>query len=300
MARFPQRSQDPRRWRRGAPIGRQQRTAWDDQADWYDRRQGQHGDDFHRDLVLPAVLRQLACRGGERVLDVGCGTGLLGRHLAPLGIDVLGIDASPAMVERATERAGPHETYRVGDAHDLVTATDGVRFDHAACVLVLQDLDPLDHALAGMAACVTPGGRLVAVITHPAFRMPRRHQWGWDENQQVMYRRLDGYLTAQEFGIRTHPGRDADDSSSRSFHRPLSAYLNALGAAGWAVLASEELCSHRRGSRGRRSAAEDRAHREIPVFLVLTALRLPELSTGSGWPYAARGAGRSKGRPPDG
>ena len=75
--------------------------------------------------------------------------------------------------------------------------------------------------------------------------------------------------------IRTHPGTPRDTSSTTSFHRPLSTYLTALGDAGLGVVACEELCSHRRGTKGPRYGAEDRAAKEFPVFLVLTAVRLP-------------------------
>nr|MBA3847572.1 SAM-dependent methyltransferase [Planctomycetota bacterium] len=82
------------------------------------------------------------------------------------------------------------------------------------------------------------------------------------------------YLTPQVLPIKTHPGMPQDGASSSSFHRPLSTYLVALGAAGFGVIAAEELCSSRRGTKGPRYMAEDRAAREIPVFLVLTAVRL--------------------------
>jgi hypothetical protein len=112
-------------------------------------------------------------------------------------------------------------------------------------------------------------------MTHPCFRPPKLSDWGWDEEKQIQYRRLDGYFVPRSSLIRTHPGQGDDSVQSRSFHRPVSAYLNALGANGWAVVSCEELCSPRRGSRGRRSEAEDLAMREFPVFLVLTAIALP-------------------------
>jgi hypothetical protein len=150
----------------------------------------------------------------------------------------------------------------------------GERFDHAALVMALQDLDPIEPVFAGIRALVKPGGRIVIVMTHPCFRIPKRTSWGFDEEVGVQYRRLEGYMTPLSLPIRTHPGRENDSSSTTSFHRPLNHYFNALGPAGLAVVGCEELCSHRRGTQGIRSSAEDRAAKEFPVFMVLTAVRL--------------------------
>ncbi|TVR39560.1 MAG: methyltransferase domain-containing protein [Planctomycetota bacterium] len=282
MAKFPQRGpggQPPSRRRRAdaeRPIpSPQSTTAWEAQAQWYDQRQGEAGDDFHSQLVLPAVLRQLAVQPGQTVLDCCCGNGVLGRHLASHEIRSIGIDAAPSLIEAARERAGALEEHRLGDAHRMLAdqLVAPASCDAAALVLALQDLDPLDKVLRGCAHVVRPGGRLVIVLTHPCFHLPKAHHWGWDEEAGMMYRRLDGYALPRRIPIKTFPGRSSSASSS-SYHRPLAMYLNALGAAGWGVIGSEELCSHRRGSRGRKSAAEDAAHREFPVFLLLTAQRL--------------------------
>jgi ubiquinone/menaquinone biosynthesis C-methylase UbiE len=260
-----------RREERPAPAAE---TAWEPQAGWYDQRQGERGDDFHSQLVLPAALRQMQARPGQRVLDVCCGQGVLGRALAEAGMEVVGVDASPSLVAAATARAGHRERYVVGDVRTLDAVLPGQRFDHAAVVLALQDLDPIEPVFAGIRALVKPGGRIVVVLTHPCFRIPKRTSWGWDEQFGVQYRRLEGYMTPLVLPIRTHPGQVNDTSSTSSFHRPLHHYLNALGAAGLAVVGCEELCSHRRGTQGARSGAEDRAAKEFPVFLVLTATRL--------------------------
>lgn len=250
-------------------------TAWEGQAQWYDERQGQTGDDFHSRLVLPAVVRALAARKGERVLDLACGQGLLGRILAELGVASLGLDASPSLISASRLRTGEPARFVLGDARKCGELLVNEQFDHGACVLALADLDPIKGLLAGAATLIKPGGRLVLALTHPCFRVPQASGWGWDETKQVQYRRLDGYLLPRKVMILTHPGVEYDRAASTHFHRPLSLYLNALGAAGFGVVGAQELCSHRRGSQGRKSAAEDKAAREFPVFLILTAVRLP-------------------------
>ncbi len=249
-------------------------TSWERQAGWYDNLIGATGDDFYRELVLPVALRQLAARRSDRVLDVCCGQGVLGRVLAEKGIVSVGVDASPTLIKAAKSRAKPEETYVLGDARELDKVLAGERFDHAALIMAIQDVDPLQPVLSGVAALVKPGGRVVVVMTHPCFRIPKRATWGFDEETGVQFRRLEGYLSPLKLPIKTHPGIPADSGSTTSFHRPLSTILNAFGVAGLAVTACEELCSNRRGTEGPRATAEDRAAKEFPVFLALTAVRL--------------------------
>lgn len=65
---------------------------------------------------------------GERVLDVGCGTGELARHLARRGHRVVGLDMSPAAIDIARRRATDESldvTFVVGDARELSTSAPG-------------------------------------------------------------------------------------------------------------------------------------------------------------------------------
>nr|MBA3687000.1 class I SAM-dependent methyltransferase [Planctomycetota bacterium] len=198
---------------------------------------------------------------------------VLGRALAARQIATLGVDASPALVEAARRRAGPLEQHLVGDARALPALLGNQTFDAASLVMALQDLDPIEGVLAGIAKVLRPGGRCVIVLTHPCFRIPKRTAWGWDEQWGIQYRRVDAYLSPASLPIKIHPGMPADPSRTTSFHRPLSTYVNACGAAGLGIVAMEELCSHRRGTKGARYQAEDRAAKEIPQFLVMTAQR---------------------------
>jgi SAM-dependent methyltransferase len=279
--KFPKRdySGPPRRQARPAAG-----TAWEAQAAWYDAHQGDGGDDLYQSVLLPRVMERLDAGRGRTVLDVGCGQGVLGRTIARSGAAVLGVDASPALVAAATARAGRGERYLVGDVRELGKVLGGKTVDHAAMIMVAQDLDPLDPVLAGIAAAMPSSGRLVIALTHPCFRAPRRTGWGWDAEAGSQYRRIDGYLSPFSVRLRTHPGAPPGTPEAAqhtlSVHRPLSVYLNALGQAGFAVVRCDELCNPRRGTRGPRYLAEDRAAKEIPLFLVLTALRLAKPAAG--------------------
>jgi SAM-dependent methyltransferase len=92
------------------------------------------------------VLQRVDPQPGERVLDLACGTGAVPELVAAKGIEVVGIDLAPALIEQAKERAaerGLDIDYRVGDVEaldledasfDVVTSTCGLMFapDQAA------------------------------------------------------------------------------------------------------------------------------------------------------------------------
>lgn len=281
MAQFPRRdySGPPRKSaQRPPPAQPAAPSAWEGQAGWYDQHQGYGGADLYQQVLLPAVLKRLGAKKGQRVLDIGSGQGVLGRALAHLGVDAVGVEASPSLLEAAKSRAGHHETYVLGDARNLGEVLPGQAFDHAAALMVLQDMDPIHPVLAGAARVLPPGGRLVMALTHPCFRQPKRSAWAWDEERRQQYRRIDGYLSPYQTRIATHPGAAPGTAEAAmmtvSTHRPLSAYIEACGQAGLGVVGCDELTNPRRGTKGTRFAAEDLAAKEIPLFLVLTAVRL--------------------------
>lgn len=287
----------PRRHPAAAPDARPVRersaapTNWDPAAAWYDSLIGQRGSGYHETLVIPGALRLLGCRPGDRVLDVGCGQGAFCRVLAAEGLEVTGLDASAELIAAARRRAqeaGPAVRgrrdahvrqrpaavrYEVMDATRLSQA-DWPPFDGISCLLALQNMDPFEPVLAGCARLLKSGGRLVLVLTHPAFRVARQSGWGWDEERKLQYRRVDHYLSPLSVPIQMHPGA-APGEVTWTFHRPLQDYVRALAGAGLLVSALEEWPSDRASEPGARSRAENRARREIPLFLALTALRPP-------------------------
>lgn len=102
-----------------------------------------------------AVLDLLAPRAGERVLDLGCGDGVLTQKLIAAGCDVVGVDADAAMV--AAARAKGIDA-RLGDARalDFEGEFDAV-FTNAALHWVGQP----DVVTAGVKRALRPGGRYV-------------------------------------------------------------------------------------------------------------------------------------------
>ncbi len=254
---------------------RKHEEGWDHVAAWYDRLVGDEGSDYHRNVILPAAMRMLDVQAGERVLDLCCGQGVLTRLLLDRQpAEVVGVDASAKLIAAAKSR-GPTDArvrYAVRDAVKLGNVADG-RFDAAACVMAVQDVEDTAGLFAGLGRALRPGGRAVMVMMHPCFRVPRQSDWGWDEARKIQYRRVDRYMSSMAVPISTHPGSDPGQQTFFQ-HRPLSQYLNALGAAGLAVVAAEELLTHREPPPGPRHRGQKRSFEEIPVFLALKVVRV--------------------------
>lgn len=244
-------------------------TSWDALAHWYNGWVGEGGSEYHREVAVPAVLRLLDLKPGERILDVGSGQGVLAPAVAHAGAEYVGVDASPRLIDLARRQHGRMGRFHVADARRLSGLPDiaPASFDAAVFLLSLQDMDPLEPALAAAAATVKPGGRMVLLLTHPAFRVPRQSGWGWDEGRKLVYRRVDRYLTPLPVPMKPLPGKDA--RTTRSFHRSISAYVNALADCGLCVDRMEEIPGHKIKSLGAGRKAEEMARQEIPLFLGL-------------------------------
>jgi ubiquinone/menaquinone biosynthesis C-methylase UbiE len=252
-------------------------TSWERVAGWYDGWVGEHGSAYHRELAIPALLDLLQPQAGESILDVGGGQGVLAPYLVDAGASVTVVDASAQLISAAKRRHGRLRGARfvVGDARRLrsLAALEAGTFDAATFLLSIQDMDPLSDVVRGMAWALKDRSRVVVLMTHPAFRQPRHSGWGVDEGRKLTYRRVDGYLTELAVPMKSLGG----GPPTRSFHRPIGAYVNALADAGFAtdaMLELPDLPPDRRPGRGPRGDA--RATAEIPIFLGLRAIRRPE------------------------
>ena len=132
-----------------------------------------------------AIVACCRAEPGMRVLDVGCGEGWLARALAARGASVIGVDASPPLIE-AARAAGGAPAYEVVD-YDSLTRSASIAsgpFDLIVCNFALLDADvvPLLRGLAQRLAA--PHGRLVIQTVHPFFAAGEEgYHDGWREER---------------------------------------------------------------------------------------------------------------------
>jgi trans-aconitate methyltransferase len=105
-----------------------------------------------------SLIELLAPRPGERILDLGCGTGHLAARIAEAGADVVGIDSSASMVEEA-RRLYPGIRFEVADARDFSLDAP---FDAVFSNAVLHWVKEPEAVVACVRKALGPGGRFVA------------------------------------------------------------------------------------------------------------------------------------------
>jgi trans-aconitate methyltransferase len=104
------------------------------------------------------VLPLLKAQPGERILDLGCGTGHLMGRIAEAGAEVFGIDASPAMIAQARQNF-PKLKFQLIDAAHFRTDQ---KFDAVFSNAALHWMHDADAVAETVSLALKPGGRFVA------------------------------------------------------------------------------------------------------------------------------------------
>lgn len=122
------------------------------------------------------LLERAEPQPGDRILDLACATGIVGRRVAPVAGeegDVVGVDLSPDMLDVARELAsdeGVTIDWRCCDAADLDLPDDA--FDLVLCQQGLQFFDDPAGAMSEARRVLDDGGRMVLSVWQPLDRHP--------------------------------------------------------------------------------------------------------------------------------
>ena len=144
-------------------------------ATWWDSRGPMRPLHIVNALRLNYVVEQIASHlgrdsasalSGLRILDVGCGGGLMSEALSLLGAQVVGVDASPGNVAAARLHAQSQSVtvdYRLGEPAEVLAPEE--RFDVVLALEVVEHVSDVPAFLTTAAACLAPGGmRFVSTI----------------------------------------------------------------------------------------------------------------------------------------
>lgn len=117
-------------------------------------------DDKHRFIptIGEEVISLLAPQAGERILDLGCGTGHLTQKIASYGAVVTGIDSAPSMIEQARHHY-PELDFRVANGEDFQFDES---FDAVFSNAALHWMKNADAVAGRIERALKPGGRFVA------------------------------------------------------------------------------------------------------------------------------------------
>ena len=184
---------------------------------------GEHGDFGRRYVLDPVMLPRALTRSPKKALDVGCGEGRFCRMLKLHGIDVIGVDSTPALIAavRARDAGG---AYLEAAAERLPFGDEA--FDLVVSYLSLIDIPDIYSAIPEMARVLKPGGALLIANLNSFHTACADTGWVKGSDGQRLYYPVDNYLQERSMWI------EYRDIRIINHHRPLSAYLRSLLDAG--------------------------------------------------------------------
>lgn len=243
-------------------------TSWQKVGGWYNKLVGEKGHYYHEHVVMPKVLGLMNLKGTESILDLACGQGILSRQIPEKNIYV-GVDLAEEMIVTAKGLdKNPNHEYMTGDITKELNLTQ--KFDWVTIILALQNLENPFGAIKNASNLLKDKGKLLLVINHPCFRIPKNSDWQTDRTKGIQYRKIGSYMSPLKIPIESSPFDKKNNQITWSYHNPLSVYSKMLTDNGLVIENIEEWVSDKK-STGPMAKVEDKARREFPLFMVIVA-----------------------------
>ncbi len=174
---------------------------------------------------LEWLREELRLAGTERIVDAGCGPGLVASYLAPFAREVIGVDATPAMLDTGRDDARDRGCENVSFTEGLMEALpfEDDAFDAAVTRYTFHHVLDAGRAMAELVRVCRPGGRVVVCDAAP--RASSREAYdAWERIRDVSH---SSARTPEE--LRALADASLDDVSVRSFR--LESPVDALIAS---------------------------------------------------------------------
>jgi len=221
------------------------KDAWESNAEIWDSRMGDEGNDFFNVLCWPVLASFLDPKPDSAILDIACGNGLTSRRLAALGANVTAFDFSANLIAKAKERTNPDNkiSYHIVDAtnEEQLLALGNNKFDAALSNMALFDMADIETLFQTLPKLLKSNGIFVFSITHPCFNNSSSahiiEEWD-DGNINTRYAvKISRYITIyQGKGLALR----GQIKPQLYFERPLQYYMNIGFQNGFIVDGFEE------------------------------------------------------------
>ncbi len=130
------------------------------------------------EVTNQAIIDVVVACSPKTVMDVGCGEGWLTRALAHKGIDVLGVDVVPELLEAAKTKGGGR--FKTIKYEDFSTKVPGEKFDVIVCNFSLLGKESVEHIFKEAHNIINDGGAFIVQTIHPVVACADEpYQDGW-------------------------------------------------------------------------------------------------------------------------
>ena len=252
----------------------EQETSWGKVSEWYDELLEKGSDTYQKELILPNLIRLINIKKGQNLLDIACGQGFFSKEFFKFNANVSGVDISKELIDIAKNNSPEDIKYFVSPSDKLIFADDKT-FDKITIILALQNIEKIKETIKECNRVLKQDGKLYIVLNHPAFRVPKKSDWGYDDKKQVQFRKIEQYLSELMIKIDMNPGEKNHKNKKYtfSFHRPLQSYFKIFKENNFLVSNLEEWYSHKSSQKGPKKEIEDKARKEIPIFMFLELIK---------------------------
>ena len=191
---------------------------------------------FHN-VLMPGIMKFLGDRRYRRMLDAGCGTGVLTSFLASKSENVDGVDISDKSISIAQRYNSSNNIRFINNSIEDHSERVGGKYDAVVANMVLMDVSNLKRVVRAIYSLLKPGGVFVFSMTNPIFWAS---YYGYAEEPWFRYE--EEIFVEGPFVISSDRASNSKISIgiSTHVHRPISMYVNAFADANFLKLMLEE------------------------------------------------------------